>query len=120
MTNYSSGHRAERVAADYLRTLGYTIIELNWRHARAEIDIVAQKRPRFSRSGPIVFFEVKHRKSDRHRRGLDYITPAKVRQMGFAAELWLSQQSRSDDYCLGAIELEGLDYTVTACLETIA
>lgn len=120
MTNYSSGHKAEKVAAEYLAAKGYTIVELNWRHKRAEIDIIAQRRPRFRRSGPMTFFEVKHRKTSNQGRGLDYITPVKLRQMAFAAELWRSQHSSTDEYSLGALELEGVDYAVTACLESIA
>lgn len=97
---------------------GYTIVEMNWRHKRAEIDIIAQKRPRFRRAGPLVFFEVKHRKTDRQGRGLDYITPKKLQQMRFAAELYVSSMKYKEEYTLGAIELMG-DYCVTVCIENI-
>ncbi|QQS69609.1 YraN family protein [Candidatus Saccharibacteria bacterium] len=119
MSNYSSGHRAEQVAAEYLEKQGYTIVELNWRHARAEIDIIAQKRPRFRRPGPLVFFEVKHRKTDNQGRGLDYITPKKLEQMRFAAELYVSLQCYNGKYTLGGIELSGSDYHITQVLDTI-
>ncbi|QQS18441.1 YraN family protein [Candidatus Saccharibacteria bacterium] len=119
MTNYATGHQAEKVAAEYLQTKGYTIIELNWRHARAEIDIIAQKRPRFHRPGPLVFFEVKHRKTDHQGRGLDYITPKKIQQMQFAAQLYVLVKKCSDDYIIGGIELSGSDYHITQVLENI-
>lgn len=119
MTNYETGHTAEKVAAEYLQAHGYTIVEMNWRHKRAEIDIVAQKRPRFRKPGPLVFFEVKHRKTDHQGRGLDYITPKKLEQMHFAAELYVSSSKYAGEYVLGAIELSGPDYVVSGCIENL-
>lgn len=119
MTNYKVGHDAEKVAATYLEGRGYTVLALNWRHARAEIDIVAQKRPRFRAKGPIVFFEVKYRKNDWQGQGLDYITPKKLEQMRFAAELWVTENNYSRDYTLGAIELTGSVPVVTTVLESL-
>ena len=115
MTNYATGHEAEKVAAAYLKKQKYKVLELNWRRPRAEIDIVARKK-----HGPVVFFEVKHRKNTTQGRGLEYITPAKLQQMSFAAQLWLSENRYSGEVALGAIELTGEDYQVTAFLEAIA
>ncbi len=120
MTNYETGHAAEKVAAEHLTSQGYSIVAMNWRHKRAEIDIVAQKRPRFRRSGPLVFFEVKHRKTDFQGHGLDYITPKKLQQMRFAAQLYVSLTQYTGEYTLGAVELSGADYAVTQCLESIS
>lgn len=114
MTNHASGHYAETVAADYLRTHGYVVLECNWRHPRAEIDVVAR-----SKDGVVTFFEVKHRSTNRQGTGLDYITSAKLRQMMFAAELWVAQHDFGGEYTLGAIELSGSAYEVTAVLEDI-
>jgi putative endonuclease len=119
MTNYQSGHDAERVAAKYLEKHGYTIVALNWRHARAEIDIVAQKRPRLRANGPIVFFEVKYRKSDWQGRGLDYITPKKLEQMRFAAELWVTENKYAGEYAVGAIEMTDEPPIVTELIESL-
>lgn len=120
MTNYASGHAAEGVAAAYLENEGFVIVARNWRHQRAEIDIIAQRRPRFRAPGPLVFFEVKHRTTGNQGRGLDYITPRKLQQMQFAAELWRSLHDHHGEYTLGAIELAGPDYEVTELLETLA
>lgn len=117
MTNYEHGHSAEKRAADYLAAQGYTVLALNWRHARAEIDIIAQKRPRFRARGPMVFFEVKYRKTDAQGRGLDYITSKKLQQMQFAAELWVAGHGYTGEYTLGAIELSGEEYEVTNVIE---
>lgn len=119
MTNYSAGHEAERVAARYLEKCGYKVVALNWRHARAEIDIVAEKRRTFGLKKHLVFFEVKYRKTANQGYGFDYITPKKLQQMQFAAQLYVAQHCYTGEYCLGAIELSGEDYTVDAVIEQI-
>jgi len=120
MTNYAHGHDAEKVAAEYLKAKGYNVLELNWRHVRAEIDIVAQKRSVLRlRKQPMVFFEVKYRKTSAQGNGLDYITPKKLKQMQFAAELWVATHSYRGEYSLGAIEVSGGEFQVTAVLENI-
>lgn len=119
MTNYSSGHKAEKVAAEYLRGRHYEVLEINWRHPRAEIDIIARQKLGWRRYGPLVFFEVKHRKTDKHGRGLDYITPKKLLQMQFAADVYVTTMQYSGDFVLGAVELEGDNYKVTNVVEVI-
>ena len=119
MTNYSAGHDAEKVAARYLEEHGYTIVALNWRHARAEIDIVAEKRELLGLRKHIVFFEVKYRKSAAQGHGFDYITPKKLQQMQFAAQLYVAEHDYSGEYCLGAIELEGEEQQVSNLLDKL-
>jgi putative endonuclease len=98
MTNYQSGHDAEKSAAKYLESLGYKILDINWSTPRCEIDIVAQK------DDVVHLIEVKYRKSLNHGSGVDYITPKKLKQMAFAAEVWVSHTDWSGDYQLGVIE----------------
>lgn len=119
MTNYSSGHHAEQVAAKYLEDRGYEIIELNWRVKRAEIDIIARKKRRFGTKHPVVFVEVKHRKNVSQGTGFDYITSKKVAQMQFAAELYVATTNYKGEYSLGAIELISDGYEVTEFFENI-
>jgi Holliday junction resolvase-like predicted endonuclease len=119
MTNYATGHAAEKVAAEYLAKQGYDVLDINWRHKRAEIDIIARKHKRFGRQYPLIFFEVKHRKNDTQGTGLEYITPVKIRQMAFAAELYVAISGYVGDYMLGAIELTGQDYAITQVIENI-
>ncbi|MFA5003914.1 MAG: YraN family protein [Candidatus Saccharimonadales bacterium] len=114
MTNYSRGHEAEKVAADYLKRQGYKIIELNWRRPRAEIDIVARKKHE-----AVIFIEVKYRQNDQQGGGLDYITPKKLAQMQFAAELWCGEHRYDGDYALGALEMSGDDFVVTSFIESV-
>lgn len=107
-TNYAHGHHAETVAARYLQAQGYRVYALNWRHPRAEIDIVAQ-----SPDDVLVFVEVKYRRTSYQGMGLDYITPTKLRQMAFAAQLWTTLHNYQGVYTLGAIEVSGPQYRVT-------
>lgn len=113
MSNYATGHEAERVAASYLENLGYKILDINWKTPRCEIDIVAMK------DTVVHCIEVKYRKNDTQGSGFDYITPKKQLQMAFAAEVWVMEHHWSGQYVLGAIELEGADYHVRQFLEQI-
>jgi Holliday junction resolvase-like predicted endonuclease len=115
MTNYTHGHHAEKIAALYLRGQGYKIYALNWRTPRAEIDLVVQRA-----GEPLTFVEVKYRQSGRQGTGLGYITPAKLRQMQFAAQLWVAQHQYSGEYTLGALEVSGAGYQVTAFIASIS
>lgn len=111
-TNYSKGHEAEKVAAEYLVSQGYEVIELNWRTRVCEIDIIAKKLK------VIYFVEVKSRSSAAYGSGLDYITPKKLEQMRFAARMWVSENKYQGDYELSAIEV-GPEFKVTEFLATV-
>ncbi len=69
MTNYTTGHDAEKIAAKYLERHGYKILEMNWKTRYCEIDIVAEK------NSIVYLTEVKYRKSLAYGSGLEYITP---------------------------------------------
>jgi Holliday junction resolvase-like predicted endonuclease len=113
-TSHARGHHAEKVAARYLQQQGYKVFALNWRCPRAEIDIVGM-----SPSGAVVFVEVKYRQTNSQGSGLEYITPAKLRQMQFAAQLWIAANNYHGEYTLGAIEVAGPGYAVTTFVESI-
>jgi putative endonuclease len=51
------GKRGEEIAAEFLRSKGYEILELNWRRGKLEIDIVAKNGKQ------LVIVEVKSRHS---------------------------------------------------------
>ncbi len=105
MTNYSVGHAAEQRAAHYLKTEGYKIIELNWKTKYCEIDIIAEK------DKTVYFVEVKYRRNDKQGYGLDYITSKKLRQMEFAAEMWVSNHNWQTDYCMAAMGIDDQEVT---------
>lgn len=101
MTNYQSGHDAEKLAAEYLKQYKFKIRELNWKTKYCEIDIVADK-------DKIVWFvEVKFRRTGGQGYGYEYITTKKLQQMRFAAEMWVQQHSWSGDYRLAVISIDG-------------
>jgi len=80
--NVAAGQAGEDAAAHYLEAHGHKIVARNWRTKWCEIDIVSQ-------IGDVLFFnEVKYR---RDGSGLDAITPKKLQQMKFAAELYLQE-----------------------------
>ena len=106
-TNYAHGHHAEKVAADYISDRGYEILGLNWKTKWCEIDIIAKK------DRVIYLIEVKYRKTNAQGEGLDYITPNKMKQMQFAADLWVYQYDWDGEYQLAAIEVSGDSFRVT-------
>ncbi|HEX6462276.1 MAG TPA: ribonuclease HII [Candidatus Saccharimonadales bacterium] len=109
----TSGAWAEAIAADYLETHGFTVIERNWKTKFCEIDVVAKK------ANKLYFTEVKYRKNMGAGAGLEHITPAKRRQMGFAAQSWVHAHHFTGNYSLAALEVSGPQYKVTAFLSDI-
>lgn len=100
----SIGQEAESTVCDFLVNKGYKILERNWRTRYCEIDIVA------SHDSVVNFIEVKYRVRPDQGDGFEYITPAKLRQMNFAAELWLSQNDWDGDSQLMAAEVTGNNF----------
>lgn len=98
------GDEAEMVAERYLKAKGYTILGRNWKTKFCEIDIIARK-------GGITFFvEVKHRKNARHGGGMAAITPKKLRQMTFAAQLYaMKNVSYVGDFQLAVVTTTGVE-----------
>ncbi len=80
----SIGKNAEELVADKLQRNGHKIVAMNWRTRWCEIDIVSTYKR------VVYFTEVKYRGSDRWGDGFSYITDKKLKQMKFAAEIWLS------------------------------
>ena len=112
MTNYSTGHEAEQIAAGYLNEQGFTVQSVNWSTPACEIDIVANK------DDCVYFIEVKYRSSDSQGGGFDYITPKKLQQMKFSAQCWVQENKYEGDYELSAIEI-GADFQIIEFIEEI-
>ena len=85
------GEEKEKLAADYLRSLGYDILETNYRTKYEEIDIIARDE------GTIVFVEVKYRNSDKYGNPLEAVTFSKQRRISMGAVYYLSQNYISVD-----------------------
>jgi uncharacterized protein (TIGR00252 family) len=106
MKHNLDGAKAENFVVEYLAADGYKIIHQNWKTKWCEIDIVAQK------SNCVYFVEVKYRSSSLQGSGFDYITPAKLRQMEFAANLWVAKNRWEGEYVLSAAEVSGPNFEV--------
>lgn len=105
VSNHTTGHEAEKQAAEHLKTLGFKIQDINWKTRYCEIDIVAEK------DGAVYFVEVKYRRNARQGYGTDYITPKKLKQMTFAAEMWVQQHDWDGEYQLAAVSIDADDIT---------
>lgn len=84
----ATGTRGETLAAEHLERAGYRVLELNFRCARGELDVVAAGRE------SLVFCEVKTRVAGT-RAGpagpLDAIGPHKRRRLRTLASIWMSE-----------------------------
>ncbi len=109
----TTGRKAEAVAADYMMDLGYEILEQNWRTKMCEIDIVAKK------DDAVYLVEVKYRKKATKGDGLSAITPAKLKQMKFAARMWQHWRDFRGDIRLSVISMSGQPPQVDEFLENI-
>ncbi len=107
MTTLAIGQKAERVAADYLGAQDYDMLAQNWRTRYCEIDLVVRK------DGVIYFVEVKYRRTATHGSGLDAVGNSKLRQMRFAAHIWVHRYDWAGTYCLAIIAVTGADFCVT-------
>jgi len=113
VTTFDTGRKAEAAAAAFLEYKGCEIVAQNWRTRWCEIDIVA------IRANVAYFCEVKYRVNTRFGSGLDYITPKKLRQMRFAAELWVQTNHWPHEYSLCAIEVSGPAFQVTGVVKDL-
>jgi putative endonuclease len=113
MTTFTIGRQAEAAAAKYLESQGFRVVEQNFRTRTYEIDIIVTK------DDIIYFVEVKYRQNDEFGSGLEYITPRKLKQMQFAAELWLQDHQQIEAYRLAGIEVSGSDFEVRNFIESL-
>jgi len=111
-TTKSIGDAAENEAANYLGRAGHKIINRNWKTKFCEIDIVS------THNSIVYFTEVKYRREQAQGGGLAAITPAKLRQMKFAAEYYaLKNKLNNTDLRLAAISMTGSPPKVENFLE---
>jgi len=111
MSTTDIGKQAEQCVADHLAKNGYKIVTQNWRTRYCEVDIIAIKQK------VVYFIEVKYRKSAIWGDGLDAITPKKLQQMTFAADLWVQANNWHGDYRLVAANAYGTPPTIDKILE---
>ncbi len=84
------GTNYENLAAEYLQTLGYQIIEHNYYSRHGEIDLIAKHQ------GYLVFIEVKYRTNEKKGNPLDAVTLSKQRAISKCAVCYLREHGLSD------------------------
>lgn len=97
----SAGKAAEDRAAEYLKSQKYKLLDHNWRTRYCEIDLIAERKK------VIWFVEVKYRRSSAQGFGYEYVTPKKLQQMQFAAEMWVHEHDWSGEYRLAVVSVDG-------------
>ena len=81
-----TGSTGEDLAAAYLSENGYNILNRNWRHARWEVDIIAEK------DTILHFVEVKTRRTGKFGHPEENVNKKKIQNLINAAEEYLYQQ----------------------------
>jgi len=81
------GNEGEELAAAYLESKGYTILERNYHFEHAEIDIVA-----YDNESCIIFAEVKKRSSNKFGEPEEYVDEQKIENIYKAAEAWIYER----------------------------
>jgi len=82
-THNELGFKGEQIAKDYLLKKGYEILDENWTHGKAEIDLIAYLNRQ------IVFVEVKTRSSTAFGMPEDFVSTAKQKLMENAANEYI-------------------------------
>ncbi len=98
------GSRGEDIAAAYLESIGYRILDRNYRFGRLEIDLVCREPSgddpdTVSGQGEIVFTEVKTRSGLGFGRPEEAISARKRRHIAQAAQAWLRERSMEQAPC---------------------
>lgn len=88
--NQQLGKRGEKLALQFIKKKGYTILAQNYRLRCGEIDIIAQE------GEVLVFLEVKTRKSHNFGSPFAAITQKKQKQISKVALEYLQQNSLFD------------------------
>jgi putative endonuclease len=78
-----TGNKGETLAAEFLQHQGYEIVERNYRHGHAEIDLIVQRKDW------VLFVEVKTRTSTSYGEPEDFVDSRKINKIYEAAEEWI-------------------------------
>lgn len=101
MSLQSVGLIGERLAQQYLTSLGYSIKECNYRTKLGEMDIVAVK------DAKIYFCEVKTRIGDLHGKPYEAVTYRKLQHIRRVAQVYLLQNGiKNSKLSLQVISIE--------------
>ncbi len=90
-TGHELGQRGEKIAKEYLRSIGYEILEENWMCHPLEIDIIAKDK------NELVIVEVKARGNDSYEHPSEAVSNKKIRFLVNAAEAYIYQKDINID-----------------------
>lgn len=116
LTTKKIGDSGELFAQNYLKKLGYKIIETNWKYSRiGEIDIIALDK------SVLVFVEVKYRRSNTYGSAIEAITPKKLEKIYQSALAYLTQTKiKYKNYRIDVIAIDKLDTTKIEHIKNIS
>ena len=95
------GAKGEALAAQWLEARGFRLITRNFRHGRAEIDLITQEGP------TLVFVEVKWRKNAAFGPPEATVSEAQQERILTAADEYLHQHQHPGDIRFDVIALTG-------------
>jgi len=103
VNNRETGNLAEKKAAEFLQSLGYTILCKNYCIRGGEIDII------FLDKDTVCFCEVKFRKDDRFGTPAEAVTKSKQKRLSAAAVKYLYENDMLEKNCrFDVIEIAGV------------
>jgi putative endonuclease len=85
------GNKGEAMASDYLKGIGYEILDKNYRKREGEIDIIAKK------DEEIVFIEVKTRRNSNFGYPEEAVDEKKIEKITDVANMWLEEKEKFDN-----------------------
>lgn len=91
MNSREFGEMGEQMAADYLISMGYNIIERNWYFGKKELDIICEH------AGLLVFVEVKARQDTCLENPTKAITNKKKNFLIKAANAYIEQKNKEEE-----------------------
>ncbi len=104
------GKIGEEIAASYLITKGFKILERNWYWDHKEIDIIARQ------GDEIVIVEVKTREGDYFEEPWEAVSNRKIRNLVEVAETWLIRKNIDLETRFDVISIifsDEVNYTLT-------
>lgn len=114
MQNKQTGDYGEELACQYLKKLGYKILERNYRIRGGEIDIVAKDKE------TLVFVEVKTRWSHEYGLPAESMTPWKIRHLLKTARFYVQKIGWGDrEYRLDFVSVDFADSRENPQIELI-
>ena len=81
----NTGKKGEEIAVNYLISIGYQVLETNWRFGHKEIDIIALHKK------DVIFIEVKTRKSSYYEKPYESVGSQKQQFLIEAAEAYIEK-----------------------------